>query len=53
MTLFENFADRARKRALYRQTVFELKRIAPSTAVDLDIFDGDAEKMARKAVYGL
>ncbi len=52
MTLFENLADRARKRALYRQTVAELQALPTDTALDLDIYQGDAKKIARRAVYG-
>lgn len=52
MTFFETLADRARKRASYRKTVAELKALPTDTALDLDIYQGDAEKIARRAVYG-
>ena len=52
MTLFENIAHRARQRALYRRTVTELRALPTDTALDLDIYHGDAEKIARRAVYG-
>ncbi|MDJ1007257.1 MAG: hypothetical protein QNJ13_05470 [Paracoccaceae bacterium] len=52
MTFFETIADRARKRALYNRTVAELKALPVDTALDLDIYKGDAESIARKAVYG-
>ena len=52
MTFFENIADRARKRALYRRTVAELKALPTDTALDLDIYYGDAERIAHRAVYG-
>ncbi|MEO1238947.1 MAG: hypothetical protein AAFW64_04645 [Pseudomonadota bacterium] len=52
MTFFETLADRARKRALYHRTVAELKALPTDTALDLDIYKGDAEKIARRAVYG-
>ncbi len=52
MTIFENIADRARKRALYNRTVSELKSLPTDVALDLDIYKGDAEKIARRAVYG-
>ena len=52
MTFFENIADRARKRALYNRTVAELRALPTDTALDLDIYQGDAEKIARRAVYG-
>lgn len=52
MTFFETLADRARKRATYRKTVAELKALPTDTALDLDIYKGDAEKIAYRAVYG-
>lgn len=44
--------EAARKRAEYRQTVAELARIDIDTALDLDIYHGDIERIARQAVYG-
>ncbi len=52
MTFFDNIADRARKRAAYRRTVAELKALPTDTALDLDIYHGDAEKIAHRAIYG-
>lgn len=52
MTLFETIADRARKRARYNRTVAELKALPTDVALDLDIYKGDAEKIAYRAVYG-
>jgi uncharacterized protein YjiS (DUF1127 family) len=52
MTFFETIADRARKRARYARTVAELKALPVDIALDLDIYRGDAEKIARRAVYG-
>ena len=52
MTLLSNLRDRAAKRAAYRRTRDEIARLPLDTALDLDLFPGDAEKIARKAVYG-
>lgn len=40
------------KRAAYRRTVSEIRSMSPAVAMDLGIFPEDAEKLARKAVYG-
>ncbi len=52
MTFFETLADRVKKRARYRQTVAELKSLPTDVALDLDIYKGDAERIAHRAVYG-
>jgi len=52
MSLFETIADRARKRALYNRTVAELRALPTDVALDLDIYKGDAAKIAHRAVYG-
>jgi uncharacterized protein YjiS (DUF1127 family) len=52
MTLIENFKSRANKAALYRQTVHELKNLSRHEALDLDIYYGDIQEIAHKAVYG-
>lgn len=36
----------------YRQTRDEIARMPLDVALDLDIFPGDAERIARKAVWG-
>ncbi|MEM9755920.1 MAG: hypothetical protein AAF914_08005 [Pseudomonadota bacterium] len=41
-----------RRRAMYRRTVSELRAMPLNTALDLDIYRGDAERIARAAVYG-
>lgn len=41
-----------RKRAEYRQTVRELRALPLDVALDLDIYPGDAERIAARAVYG-
>lgn len=42
----------AQKRAAYSRTVHELSNLPLETALDLDIYPGDAAKIARRAVYG-
>lgn len=41
-----------KKRALYNRTVRELRNLPVDTALDLDIYPGDAERLAQRAVYG-
>jgi hypothetical protein len=41
-----------RDRAAYRQTVREIRSLPIDVALDLDIYQGDAEVIARQAVYG-
>ncbi len=42
----------AHKRALYQRTKFEIETMPLDVALDLDIHPGDAERIARQAVYG-
>jgi hypothetical protein len=42
----------AQKRAAYNRTVSEISRMPLDIALDLDIYPGDARKIAYKAVYG-
>jgi hypothetical protein len=51
-TIFDRFAAALHKRANYRRTVAALKGLPLATALDLDLFPGDAERIARRAVYG-
>ena len=44
--------EAARKRAEYRETVAALQNLPLDTALDLDIYPRDADKIARQAVYG-
>jgi len=53
MSFFETLADRARRRARYNRTVAELRSLPIDTALDLEIYRGDAEAIARRAVYGI
>ncbi len=47
-----NFFDQINKAAAYRRTVREIRSMPLDVALDLGIHKGDAEKIARKAVYG-
>jgi uncharacterized protein YjiS (DUF1127 family) len=42
----------AAKRALYRQTRDEIAQLSMAECIDLGIFRGDAERIARQAVWG-
>ena len=44
--------EAARKRALYLQTRNEIARMPLDIALDLDIYPGDAARIAHEAVYG-
>ena len=47
-----NFLDDLKKRRAYNRTLNELRRLPLDVALDLDIYHGDAEKIAHRAVYG-
>ncbi len=47
-----SFLDELKKRRAYNRTLHELRRLPLDVALDLDIYPGDAEKLARRAVYG-
>ncbi|MEM6740990.1 MAG: hypothetical protein AAF646_12800 [Pseudomonadota bacterium] len=49
MTRLRDIAD---KRSRYNRTVVELRAMPLDVALDLDIYRGDADKIARAAVYG-
>jgi hypothetical protein len=44
--------DRLEKRAAYNRTVHEIRMMPLDVALDLDIYRGDAEKIAYNAIYG-
>ncbi len=48
-----NFMAELEKRRAYKRTVRELSRLPLDVALDLDIYPGDAEKIAKRAVYGM
>ena len=51
-TLLNDFKIALRKRAAYNRTVRDISEMPLDTAVDLDLYQGDARKIARRAVYG-
>lgn len=52
LTLIERLQAAARKRADYRRTRDEIARLPLDVALDLNIYPGDADRMAYAAVYG-
>jgi len=52
MTFFNSITDAVQKRIRYTRTVNALKSLPLDVALDLDIYSGDAEKIATQAVYG-
>jgi hypothetical protein len=52
LTMIETLKEAARKRAAYVRTRDEIARMPLDVALDLDIYPGDAAKIAMKAVYG-
>lgn len=50
--ILAQFRDAARKRAEYRETVAALRSLPLDVALDLDIHRPDADRIARRAVYG-
>lgn len=50
--LFDRLKRRAHEVAQYRRTRDEIARMPLDVALDLDIYPGDAAKIARKAVWG-
>ena len=52
MTIFTEFRSAMRKRAAYKRTVEELRAMPLEVAIDLDIYQPEAAKLARRAVYG-
>ena len=50
--IFDRIRDRAEKRRRYNQTRREIARLPLDVALDLDIYPGDADRIARQAVYG-
>ncbi|WP_210527725.1 hypothetical protein [Rubellimicrobium arenae] len=52
MSLLTHLRSAMEKRAAYRRTLHELRGIPAHLADDLNIYPGDAERLARQAVYG-
>ncbi|MEM9854132.1 MAG: hypothetical protein AAF841_06720 [Pseudomonadota bacterium] len=52
MALLADLKTRLAKRRAYNRTVSELKSMSLDVALDLDLYPGDAEVIAARAVYG-
>jgi hypothetical protein len=52
MTMIAQLKDAMAKRALYVKTRDEIAQMPLDVALDLDIYPGDAERIAYQAVYG-
>ncbi len=52
MTVFSHFRSAVQRRTAYRRTRNELRKLPLDVALDLDIYPGDADRIARQAVYG-
>ena len=52
LTMFETLKKAARKRAAYVRTRDEIARMPLDVALDLNIYPGDAHRIAYQAVYG-
>lgn len=52
MNLINTLRNAAAKRVAYHRTVRELASISLDVALDLDIYRGDIDKIAHRAVYG-
>ncbi len=50
--LINSVLTAALKRRAYLRTAYALENLPREVALDLDIYAGDAQKMARQAVYG-
>ena len=52
LNFIERLQSAARSHARYRRTRDEIARMPTDIALDLNIYPGDAERLAREAVYG-
>ena len=52
INVFEMLKTAAVNYALYRQTRNEIANLPADIALDLGIYPGDAERIARESVYG-
>ena len=50
--LISSLQDRLKKREQYNRIVEEIRRMPLDVALDLDIYQGDAERIAYAHVYG-
>ena len=51
-TLYEKITETLNKRARYNRIVEEIEAMPLETSWDLDIYRGDARKIAYETVYG-
>jgi uncharacterized protein YjiS (DUF1127 family) len=51
-SLLDAYRTYVRQYALYRQTRDEIASLSRAEALDLGIYPGDADRIARKAVWG-
>jgi uncharacterized protein YjiS (DUF1127 family) len=52
LTVIEQLKTAARNQARYRRTRDEIARMPLDVALDLGIYPGDADRIAREAVWG-
>jgi uncharacterized protein YjiS (DUF1127 family) len=52
ISVYEMLKTAAANYALYRQTRNEIANMPLDVALDLNIYRGDADRIAREAVYG-
>lgn len=52
MALLADLKTRFARQRAYNRTVAQLRAMSIDVALDLDIYAGDAEKIAAQAVYG-
>ncbi len=52
MSVLKSVSNAVQKRVAYLRTKAELESMSLDVALDLDIYRGDAAKIANKAVYG-
>ncbi|MCH2077677.1 MAG: hypothetical protein MK180_12515 [Rhodobacteraceae bacterium] len=52
MTLFAQLKTSIEKHREYNRTVLAIRSMPLDVALDLDIYPGDAKKIAARAVYG-
>ncbi|MEO0359199.1 MAG: hypothetical protein AAF386_13090 [Pseudomonadota bacterium] len=52
MTFLTNLSTAISKRRQYNRTVAALKSMSIDTALDLDLYQGDACRIASQVVYG-
>lgn len=51
-TVYEMLRTSARTYASFRKTKREIANLPLDVALDLDLYPGDADRIAREAVYG-